>query len=86
MSSFFASAVPFVLCLQLVGYNVNTTDASQSYWIVRNSWGPKWGLNGYIHLQLDYGLNTCGVATQATTVELASHAPNSKPKKLLSEF
>ena len=34
-------------------------------WIVRNSWGPQWGDNGYIHLKRDGNENTCGLANQA---------------------
>jgi len=43
--------------VQMVGYNA---DAPTPYWIVRNSWGPKWGENGYINLKI--GGNQCGVA------------------------
>jgi len=43
--------------VQMVGYS---TDAPTPYWIVRNSWGPKWGENGFINLKI--GGNQCGVA------------------------
>jgi len=42
--------------VQLVGYN---TTANPAYWIVRNSWGADWGVDGYIHLQI--GDNPCGI-------------------------
>ena len=54
-------------CVQLVGYN--TEDAANPYWIVRNSWATDWGENGFIYLQ--YPLNTCGLANEATYVTLA---------------
>jgi len=49
-------------CVQLVGYDYS--DPSNAYWIVRNSWDTTWGNAGYIYLQ--YGVNTCGVADEAT--------------------
>jgi len=36
-------------CVQAVGYN---TQGSESYWIVRNSWGVSWGIKGYIYLDM----------------------------------
>ena len=45
----------------IVGYG--TTDDGEDYWIVRNSWGPHWGEQGYI--RLGRGQNTCGVANAA---------------------
>jgi len=49
-------------CVQIEGYD---TSSSTPYWNVRNSWGPRWGEKGYIRLQ--YGMNTCGLAQEATT-------------------
>jgi len=45
--------------MQLVGYG---TDSGKDYWIVRNSWGPAWGENGYIRLARDpQSLQACGL-------------------------
>jgi len=43
--------------IQLTGYN----PTQGAYWIVRNSWGTDWGLNGFIWLQ--YGQDTCGITS-----------------------
>jgi len=59
-------------CVQLVGYSVNQTDPTQSYWLVRNSWGDRWGESGYV--RMEFGSNTCGLADQATYVSV-SHQP-----------
>jgi len=50
-------------CVQLVGYQ--TQGNLGDYWIVRNSWGPDWGISGYIWLEM--GSDTCGIAHEATT-------------------
>jgi len=50
-------------CVQLVGYN---TIGDNDYWIVRNSWGLDWGINGYIWLEM--WEDTCGLAHEATCV------------------
>jgi cathepsin F len=38
----------------------------KSYWEIRNSWGPGWGIGGYFHLIRDK--NACGVSDLVSTV------------------
>jgi len=54
-------------CVQLVGYGVDK-DSGAKYWSARNSWSTSWGEAGYI--RLSYGQNTCGVADEATQVQI----------------
>jgi len=55
-------------CVQTVGYNHNQQDGA--YWIVRNSWGPSWGEQGYLYIQI--GSDLCGIADEPTFVECPS--------------
>jgi len=58
--------------VQAVGY-------AKDYWIVRNSWSPSFGEEGYIYLE--YGKNTCGIANEATLVNLAGEdAPEAQAR------
>jgi len=50
-------------CVQLVGYQTQTPLGD--YWLVRNSWGLDWGVNGYIWLEMGY--DTCGLTHEATS-------------------
>ena len=36
--------------VQLVGYGTDDKNGGGDYWLVRNSWTPLWGENGYIRL------------------------------------
>jgi len=49
-------------CVQLVGYDKT---APKPFYKVRNSWSERWGLDGYIHLQMWQA--TCGISFEATT-------------------
>jgi hypothetical protein len=53
-------------CVQLVGFDAS---ASPPFWIVRNSWNTDWGEKGFMRLQM--GKNLCGVANEATLVQIA---------------
>eukprot|EP00602_Paraphysomonas_sp_CaronLab_P000432 CAMPEP_0185018306 /NCGR_PEP_ID=MMETSP1103-20130426/1070_1 /TAXON_ID=36769 /ORGANISM="Paraphysomonas bandaiensis, Strain Caron Lab Isolate" /LENGTH=264 /DNA_ID=CAMNT_0027548069 /DNA_START=324 /DNA_END=1118 /DNA_ORIENTATION=- len=43
----------------IVGWGTDET-TKQDYWILRNSWGDSWGLNGYFYMER--GTNMCCVA------------------------
>jgi C1A family cysteine protease len=41
-----------------VGYG---TEGGQEYYLVKNSWGPDWGLNGFIKIAVTPGAGVCGI-------------------------
>jgi len=45
-------------CKTSLDHDVLLVGASDQYWKIKNSWGPRWGENGFIRLAMG---NTCGV-------------------------
>ncbi|CAG9855681.1 unnamed protein product [Phyllotreta striolata] len=45
-------------CLVLVGYG---TENGKNYWLIKNSWGPNWGENGFIKVARFKHQNYCGL-------------------------
>ena len=45
--------------MAIVGWGTDA-DSGMDYWIMRNSWGESWGMDGYFLMQR--GVNMCCVA------------------------
>ena len=50
-----------------VGY-VEVDDKTQSYYIVKNSWGEDWGEEGFFRMELGEVCGTCGIANEFDSI------------------
>jgi len=60
--------------VQLVGYGID--NQLGEYWLVRNSWSPFWGEEGYIRIQRSSTV-TCGTDTQPSDGTGCKNGPSS---------
>ena len=61
-------------CGKSIDHAVTIVGYTPKYWIIKNSWGRKWGVNGYLYLER--GVNACGVANYVNFITKAKPLPN----------
>ncbi|SCP03749.1 dipeptidyl aminopeptidase 2, putative [Plasmodium malariae] len=69
--------------IAIVGWGEQTDENNKlvKYWIIRNTWGNKWGYKGYLKFQR--GINLAGIESQAVFID--PDFSRGRPKELLAK-
>ena len=70
MDDYSGGVFPASLCTTEIDHAVAIVGYTKDAWIIKNSWGPSWGRDGYLYLER--GSNACGVAEYGVYVTDAS--------------
>lgn len=66
MASYTSGVYPASKCSTDIDHAVMIVGFTPTAWIIKNSWGTDWGVNGYLYLER--GKNACGVAEYVSFV------------------
>ena len=69
MASYTSGVYPASKCSTDIDHAVMIVGFTPHAWIIKNSWGTDWGVNGYLYLER--GKNACGVAEYVSFVTKA---------------
>jgi len=85
MENYSDGIFPADLCTTEIDHAVAIVGYTKDAWIIKNSWGPTWGRNGYLYLER--GKNACGIAEYGVYVTSASPIHKQLPTNWqMSEF
>lgn len=71
MDNYRGGIFPSEMCSNDIDHAVTIVGYTKNAWIIKNSWGKDWGVQGYLYLER--GKNACGVAEYMVYIDKAYH-------------